>query len=159
MPVAMKPPPWKCATCRERDVWPITLDYQTEIEHDGRPYAIDLPGLPVKRCGHCGTIVPNDEADEKIYDALRRAAGLLHPNQIRQYRESFGMTQRELARFLQVAESTLSRWETGAQIQQRAMDKLLRGFFEVPEFRRFLQRHDSTSVNAATSGSAAELRI
>jgi hypothetical protein len=39
---------------------------------------------------------------------------------------------------LDVSESTLSRWETGAQIQQRAMDKLLRGFFEVPAFRQYL---------------------
>jgi hypothetical protein len=40
--------------------------------------------------------------------------------------------------YLQIADATLSRWETGAQIQQRSMDRLLRGFFFVPEFRRFL---------------------
>jgi DNA-binding transcriptional regulator YiaG len=44
-------------------------------------------------------------------------------------------TQKELAVQLAVAEATLSRWETGGQIQQRAMDKLLRLFFGLPAVR------------------------
>ena len=61
---------------------------------------------------------------------LRSHAGLLHNKEIRARREALGLTQKALAGYLQVAEATLSRWETGAQIQQRAMDAFLRSFFE-----------------------------
>ena len=52
------------------------------------------------------------------------------------------LTQKLLADHLGIAESTLSRWETGAQIQQRAFDKLLRLYFDVPEARRHLGYFD-----------------
>jgi putative zinc finger/helix-turn-helix YgiT family protein len=115
------------------------IDYQTEVTHDGRTYLLNLPALHVLRCGSCGSIVLDDEADEKISDALRAAAGLLSPEEIRRGREALGLTQKQLAHYLQVGESTLSRWETGGQIQQRSLDRLMRTFFHVPEARRFLE--------------------
>ena len=42
-----------------------------------------------------------------------------------------GLTQKQLADKLGLAEATLSRWETGAQIRQRSLDKLLRLFFDL----------------------------
>jgi putative zinc finger/helix-turn-helix YgiT family protein len=83
--------------------------------------------------------VLDDEADEKISEALRTAAGLLSPEKIRRGRETLGLTQKQLAHYLQVGESTLSRWETGGQIQQRSLDRLMRIHFQVPEARRFLK--------------------
>jgi putative zinc finger/helix-turn-helix YgiT family protein len=88
----------------------------------------------------------NDEACKKISDALRAAAGLLAPEEIRRGREKFGLTQKQLAHYLQVGESTLARWETGGQIQQRAMDRLLRIYFQVPEARRFIETTASASA-------------
>jgi transcriptional regulator with XRE-family HTH domain len=70
----------------------------------------------------------------------------LQPHEVRAGREGLGLTQKELASYLQIADATLSRWETGAQIQQRSMDRLLRGFFFVPEFRRFLGAPDPGST-------------
>ena len=58
-----------------------------------------------------------------------------------QLAEALGLTQKQLATRLHLAESTLSRWETGAQIQQRAMDLLLRMFFEIPQVRTFAERN------------------
>jgi hypothetical protein len=37
-----------------------------------------------------------------------------------------GLTQKPFANLLDVGEATVSHWETGAQIQQRAMDRFLR---------------------------------
>lgn len=48
------------------------------------------------------------------------------------------LTQKLLAEHLGIAQSTLSRWETGAQIKRRAFDKLLRLYFVVPETRTYL---------------------
>ena len=135
----MKPFPWKCGKCRERAVNQVTLpSYSAELEHDGRKYPVSVNDLDAARCDNCGTIVLDDAADRRLSDALRLAAGLLLPSEIRQQRESLHLKQRQLANYLQISESTLCRWETGAQIQQRVMDKLLMGFFWVLEFRRFL---------------------
>jgi putative zinc finger/helix-turn-helix YgiT family protein len=129
------PHPLKCRTCREKGVVPVTMDYTAEIEHDGRLYQVKVPQLEVLRCGACGAIVLGDAASERVSEALRRAAGLLSPAEIKAGRKRLNLKQKELASYLNVAESTLSRWETGGQIQQRAMDTLLRLFFDLPEVR------------------------
>jgi len=45
-----------------------------------------------------------------------------------------------MAELLGVAKETISRWETGALIQSRAMDNLLRLFFESEDVRRRLDQ-------------------
>jgi putative zinc finger/helix-turn-helix YgiT family protein len=138
MSVATKPSPRKCATCRERAVSPTVLPaYEAEVEHDGRAYQITVSEVPVLRCDHCGTIILGDAADQMLSDALRQQAGLLTPSQIRHAREGLGLTQKGFAAALKISESTVSRWETGAQVQQRSMDLLLGAFFELEALRRF----------------------
>jgi DNA-binding transcriptional regulator YiaG len=95
---------------------------------------------------------PGRRGKRRLSDALRATAGLLQPGEIRAGREALGLTQKELANYLQIAEATLSRWETGAQIQQRSLDKLLRGFFGVEEFRRFLGMPDLAPATPAPIG-------
>jgi putative zinc finger/helix-turn-helix YgiT family protein len=132
----MKNTPRKCMHCRERSVIQTKLPlYERELEHDGRKYAVALKEFEVLQCQNCGALVLDDAADDRLSEALRRAAGLLTPTEIKQNREALGLKQRELANLLRIAESTLSRWETGAQIQQRCMDLLLRLFFGVKEAR------------------------
>jgi len=135
----MKPFPWKCGSCLERALVPAVIDYQAEVGHDGWTYQITIPALHVFRCDRCGSIVLDDEANKKVSEALRQAAGLLSPEQVRRGREKLGLTQKQLAQVLQVHEATLSRWETGGQLQQRSMDRLMRLYFQVPEARRFLE--------------------
>jgi putative zinc finger/helix-turn-helix YgiT family protein len=142
----MKPFPWKCGTCRQRGLVPAVLDYQTEITHDGRVYQLSLLALNVFRCEQCGAIVLDDEACKKITAALRVAAGLLSPEEIQRGRETLGLTQEQFARYLQVDQETLARWETGGQTPQHSMDRLLRIYFQVPEARHFIE----TTASAPT---------
>jgi putative zinc finger/helix-turn-helix YgiT family protein len=141
----MKPFPRKCQNCLAQALSPAVIDYTTEAEHDGRLYSVHLDSLEVLRCGNCGLIVLTDDANRRISEALREQAGLLSPSAIQAQRESLGLSYGQLAEFLDVDEETLMRWESGGQIQQRAMDKLLRLFFEVPECRV----HLSASRNGA----------
>ncbi len=128
----------KCTHCRQRAVSSVTLpSYVTEMEHDGRKYRVELTDLRVLKCSNCGELVLDDEAYDRLFSALGSAAGLLAPAEIRRQREALGLKQRELANLLQISESTLSRWETGAQMQQRCMDKFLRAFFAVVPLRQF----------------------
>jgi putative zinc finger/helix-turn-helix YgiT family protein len=125
-------------------VHPVTLDsYETEIEHDGRAYPVKVPDLEVLKCEACHAVVLDDTANRKVTEAFRAAVGLLTPEEIREGRQRAGLTQQQLAACLDVSPFTVSRWETGAQVQQKAMDKLLRLFFEVPEARAYMARKHS----------------
>jgi putative zinc finger/helix-turn-helix YgiT family protein len=148
----------KCMNCREQTVSPTRLDsYATELEHDGRKYAITIADFPVLKCRHCGEVYLDEAADELLSEALRAAAGLLSPAEIRKGREGLGLTQKQLAGLLRISEFTLSRWETGAQTQQRSMDAFLRIFFQSGEARRLLRTLEAeqaeSRVGARPAGS------
>lgn len=134
----MKPYPWKCPKCRTPAVSPARVEYTANLDHDGRTYAVTLPDLEVHRCANCGNLQFTDASHERMSRALRDRVGLLQPEQIRQNREALGLTQKELAAHLGVAEATLSRWETGTQIQQRSLDRFLRAYFAFAQVRQAL---------------------
>jgi putative zinc finger/helix-turn-helix YgiT family protein len=118
--------PKRCGKCGHKAMHLATLAFATTIEHDGRAYRVEIPALTVPQCTNCQAISIDDEADQQISAAFRREAKLLAPEEIRQGREQLGLTQKQFANLLGVGEATVSRWETGAQIQQRAMDRFLR---------------------------------
>jgi len=133
-----KPFPRKCPQCRKPSVSPVVEDYATTLDHDGRSYEISVPDLTILVCSECGNRTRDAHSDERVVDALRRAAGLLKPDEIRTHRHRLELSQKDLAAHLGIAESTLSRWETGAQIQQRGFDGLLRAYFDLPALREYL---------------------
>jgi putative zinc finger/helix-turn-helix YgiT family protein len=141
MIITAKPFPWKCSRCKERAVRPAVVPYSVEVGHDGRTYQVSIADLEVPKCTHCGRLVFDDAANARVTREFRAQAGLLEPEKIRGQREELGLTQRELANLLGIAEATLSRWETGVQIQQRAFDRFMRVFFKLPEVRRELSAH------------------
>lgn len=116
----------------------VTVPYDIQIDHDGRKYQVHIPALTVPRCAACNLIVIDSEADTSIENAFRKEAKLLAEEQIRESRKNLRMTQDELAAYLGIAAATLSRWETGAQRQQRFHDGVLRAFFEMKSLREFL---------------------
>jgi putative zinc finger/helix-turn-helix YgiT family protein len=120
------------------------------MEHDGRPYTIRIPDLELLECDSCKTRMLTDESRKRLTYALRKEAGLLLPEEIRERRLALKLGQEQLAKSLKVAKETVSRWETGNQIQQRAMDLLLRLFFDLSEVRSYLARR-SESVTSATT--------
>jgi putative zinc finger/helix-turn-helix YgiT family protein len=136
------PFPWTCGRCRQQSVERETLPYSTDVHYDGRSYSVDMPKFSVPRCKNCGAMVLDDHANDQITDALRRHLGLLTPAQIRDNRESLGLKQRDFANLVGIGESTVSRWETGAQIQQRSLDKLMRLYFALPTVRNALADKD-----------------
>ena len=67
-----------------------------------------------------------DGAAHEILDAVKaRHLGLLLPEQLRDLRNSIGMTQKKMAELLQLGEKTWTRWETGAERPSRSMNLLL----------------------------------
>src|SRR5437016_261484 len=131
--------PKRCGKCGQKAMQLATVAYANTIEHDGRAYHVEIPALTVPQCGHCQALSLDDEADRQISAAFRRAARLLAPEEIREGRERLGLTQKQFANLLGVGEATVSRWETGAQIQQRAMDRFLRLCLSSPAAVELLQ--------------------
>ena len=128
----------KCSTCRLRTMALSTMPYSVKINHDGREYAVEIPSLIVPTCSNCKAFVLDDEANGYIDLAFRHQAGLLTPSRIRTGREELGLNQQKFAQCFGIAVSTLSRWETGAQVQQRFHDGVLRAFFALPDLQNFL---------------------
>jgi putative zinc finger/helix-turn-helix YgiT family protein len=135
-----RPFPWRCSECGKKEMYPQATDYIGEVKHDGRPYTIHIPDLEIPTCRNCGAQLFTARADDRIIAALREKVGLLIPQVIRERRTELGLSQQGLADQLGVAKETISRWETGALIQSRAMDNLLRLYFDSEEVRERLRR-------------------
>jgi len=148
-----KPFPWKCPVCKEKAVREAIVNKVVEMEHDGRTYSVKVDGLKTPKCDNCGEDCPDAEAYEQITLAFLALAKLLTPKQIWKNRERLGLSQKGLALAIGVAEATISRWENGAQIQQRSLDNLLRLFFSVPYVREILvgQNVSTLELDAATA--------
>jgi putative zinc finger/helix-turn-helix YgiT family protein len=133
-----RPFPWRCLHCDKQEVSPRKVSYDAEVRHDGRLYAFTIPNLELPVCSACGEKVFTNEANEQIGAALRAHLGLLTPEEIRSGLDRLGLTQKETAQQLGIAEATLSHWLTDTQIQSRAMDNLMRLFLESEEVRHLL---------------------
>lgn len=151
---ADRPFPRRCPRCAKKEVALGQVPYDAEIRHDGRLYKFAVPNLEIPVCRACGEKVFSVQVDEQLNAALRLHLRLLAPEEMRAALERIGMTQRDAADRLGVAEATLSRWLTGAQIQSRAMDNLLRVFFEFPQVRKAL-RGDAQDVQLGTAAAGA----
>ena len=62
----------------------------------------------------------------------RKKQGLLSADEISAVRDRFDLTQADLARLLRLGANTVSRWESGRNVQSAAMDMLLRLIRDVP---------------------------
>jgi putative zinc finger/helix-turn-helix YgiT family protein len=130
--------PWRCRHCGKNQVTMTTTSYYAEVRHDGRLYAFTIPGLHIPACTACGEKVFTEKVDEQISAGLRGHLHLLTPEEIRTALDRLGMTQKDAAERLGIAEATLSRWLNESQIQSRAMDNYLRVFFDIPAVRSAL---------------------
>ena len=137
-PNAERPFPWRCRHCGKQEVVLRTIEYEAETRHDGRLHSFTIPALELPVCQACGEKVFTEKVDAQENEALRAHLNLLTPAQIRDGLKRVGMSQKDVAARLGIAEATLSRWLNETQIQSRAMDNLLRIFFSLPEVRQTL---------------------
>lgn len=107
---------------------------------------VSVPSATHLSCPKCGEVVLRFEESRRLsQDAsaiYRRAHGLLSADEIRDLRSRFGLTQGQLARLLRLGGNTVSRWESGRNVQTGAMDMLLRLIRDLPGSIEYL-RHPS----------------
>jgi putative zinc finger/helix-turn-helix YgiT family protein len=138
--------PRTCVACREKQVRRALIDRVAEVKYEGKLYKVKATKVPVERCENCGSTTYGVESEERIDAALRDQLGLLQPQVIRKNRSELGLKQEQFASALGCAGESISRWESGAIVQSRAVDRMLRAYFELPQLREFLK-----GLNAAVS--------
>jgi len=144
-----KPFPWFCPRCGKQQVIPDQVAYTIKVNHDGVLHSVHLPQLRVPRCVSCGDLLFEDQADDQISAALRAQLDLLTPEQITQNRQALGLSRKELADRLGVAEKMLAKWEDKFRIQSRSEDNLLRLYFALPDVRRALLGGQNPQLGAS----------
>jgi hypothetical protein len=82
-------------------------EYKAEVRHDGRLYSFTVPRLELPECRACGERVFTEHVDSQVNDALRAHLKLLLPEQIRNGIKRVGLSQKEFAARLGIAEATL----------------------------------------------------
>lgn len=97
------------------------------------------------RCPKCKEIVLRLEDARRLNeDAIaryRRKHDLLSTAEMRAIRERFDLTQGDLAKLLHLGQNTVSRWESGRNVQTAAMDVLLRLLRDVPGSLEYLRKY------------------
>jgi HTH-type transcriptional regulator/antitoxin MqsA len=81
-----------------------------------------------------------------IKDFQRRVDGLLTSTEIKQIREKYGISQRELASILGIAEKSIAKYEAGFVAQSKAMDNLLRIIEKFPDVLKYLKQLNIVQV-------------
>lgn len=72
-----------------------------------------------------GEIYLNGDALAKLDRVKARYEGIMLPDDIRQLRERFGLTQTEISNALGLGGKTWTRWETGRERPSRSMNNML----------------------------------
>lgn len=115
-----------CPECGHR-----LVETAEPMQEEFKGEVFTVRGIKRAECPQCGEYVISAEECDRLDDALqeqyRELHGLLSPADILSIRKSHGWSQKELERMLGVATPTVSRWETGAVIQSKLADNLLRG--------------------------------
>jgi putative zinc finger/helix-turn-helix YgiT family protein len=97
---------------------------------------IAVPAAAHLSCPKCGEVLLRYQDSRRLgQDAIalyRKKHNLLSADDIRAIRDRFDLTQADLARLLRLGANTVSRWESGRNVQSAAMDMLLRLIRDVP---------------------------
>lgn len=99
------------------------------LKYDGTHHDVEAD-VPALVCSTCGEKAFDTRADRILRRQLRVDLGLLLPEQIKELRMRYELTQAQLSARTGIAAETISRWECGRGIQSRANDRLLRYEFK-----------------------------
>lgn len=114
----------------------------------------------VERCRTCGRFFASDEMEEEnlqtAFRLFRQRHRLLQPEDIREIREQYGLSQRAMSRLLKWGEITIHRYESGA-LQDEVHNELLVLLKDPENFGRlFLDNKNALSPDTAKK---AETRL
>ena len=156
---------WICIDCSKKfDIAPVFEPEEYEIK--GKKIVIKAEKA---NCPCCGESLVNNAADsrnfEKVYRAYRKEENLLMPEEIKQIRQQYGITQVDFSRVLGFGDKTIARYENGA-LQDTAPNNLIllmkneKNFIELWEKRKnLLDPKDVQNVERTLSSKYPTVKI
>ena len=105
-----------------------------------RGESIEVP-VEYYKCDECGEAFENTRGHDPLetaYKEYRRRYTMLQPDDIKEWRKRYGLTQKELGQILGWGGATLSRYENGA-LQIDAHEKLLRLAMEPHNLKKLIE--------------------
>ena len=124
----------------------------SELEHIITTEELNVRGEMIKveveyyKCKECGEEFEDpgskDDPLEKAYREYRRRHGMIQPEEIREMRKLYGLTQQELSKLIGWGGATLSRYENGA-LQDDAHDRILQLIKNPENLQRLVDKKGS----------------
>lgn len=111
---------------------PVTVEEEVLIPTlDGKGVAETVKvTVPALRDPVDGEIYLTEEALGILDDTKARYMGLLLPRQMKELRQTFGLSQRQISELLQIGEKTWTRWESGRERPSRSLNLLLLALYD-----------------------------
>jgi putative zinc finger/helix-turn-helix YgiT family protein len=146
-----------CPSCGSADVRSEEREHRFPYGCDGAE--VELKAIvPVRVCPNCGLSFMDRAGEEACHDAICRYLGVLTPSQIRALRRMCHLNQAKFGEVTGLGQATVSRWERGIVVQNKAYDNyvFLLGFDE--NLRRIRERRHRASGDQSQSSSKPVFR-
>jgi putative zinc finger/helix-turn-helix YgiT family protein len=114
-----------CPSCGESITAVVRRDETFEYRVGDTTTLLSAP-VDVHICNNCGLEFTDERAERARNEAVATHLGLLTSSEIRNVRRRLGFNRREFAALSGIGDASLARWESGALLQSRAYDLLLR---------------------------------
>jgi putative zinc finger/helix-turn-helix YgiT family protein len=129
-----------CPSCGLGKLVPTTVTDHFFHEEDGTRMRVVVEKVPVEKCTKCDEVFRGPEAAQLHHEAICTTFGFLTPREIVDLRDKIlRLTQEEFSRLTGIGLATISRWERGRLVQNRAMDRYLRLLKDNPASVRYLK--------------------
>jgi putative zinc finger/helix-turn-helix YgiT family protein len=114
-----------CPECDSESVL-TRIETQTFPYGRGAEQVMLSADVPVHECSSCGFVFTDARAEDIKHDAVCTHLGVLTPADVRTLRDRWNLSRGEFARLTKIGEASIARWESGALVQNPAMDQYLR---------------------------------
>ncbi|ERM92511.1 XRE family transcriptional regulator [Caldanaerobacter subterraneus subsp. yonseiensis KB-1] len=99
----------------------------------------------IRVCSVCGEELFDEELEEeniqRVYDIYRKKHGILSPDEIRNIRESYGLSQRAFAKLLGIGEASIARYETGA-LPEKSLSNMILLLKDPKNMEKLLEKNE-----------------
>lgn len=128
----------RCPVCGQAELQERVRHERWQEEGNQGTVDVEAANVPVEGCPACGEVFSGPAAWRIKDEARCKALGLLTAAELRAVRERLRLTTAEFAHLTGIAENTLTRWEDGRLLPDRAMDRFVRLLNAHPEHLPFL---------------------
>ncbi|MGI1691680.1 type II toxin-antitoxin system MqsA family antitoxin [Thermoanaerobacter uzonensis] len=99
----------------------------------------------IRVCSVCGEELFDEELEEeniqRVYDIYRKKHGILSPEEIKNIRESYGLSQRAFAKLLGIGEASIARYETGA-LPEKSLSNMIMLLRDPKNMEKLLEKNE-----------------